>query len=132
MAVKKYFKADIPEGYRIYQKEFDIAGIQYRKSELDKLMKKGVDVSFSISAETNNLKDPNAVQVRGVRKGFFGKVDLPIGYVPAEIASHISDSKMVSVLIVRPKRMYISDAGFVEFTIDIIGPRDQFQRYKEV
>ena len=132
MTVKKYFKADMPDGFRIFQTDFGVAGTQYCQSEIAKLMKAGAVVTFRLSPDTKNPKDPNAIAIRGVRSSFFGKVDQLIGYVPANLASYIYDSKLLSVLEVRPKRMYLSDSGSTEFTMDIIGPRDQFQQYKSV
>lgn len=130
--MKEYYKVDIPDGYRIFEKEFEIAGIHHRKKDFIKVMKKGALVEFRLSAEPNNPKDKNAIQVRGKRKGLFGQIDKTIGYLPASISSYVADSGLLSKIKIRPKRLYIGKGGYVEFIADILGPKELYEKYKNV
>lgn len=130
--MKEYYKVDIPEGYRVYERDFEVAGIQYRKANFVKVMKKGALVTFSLRPESENPKDENAIQVRGARKSFLGTIDKHIGYIPAPIASHISDSNTLDHVKIRPKKLYVNENGFVEFVVDLIGPKERYEQYKSV
>jgi hypothetical protein len=132
MMIKEYYNVEIPEGYRIFEKEFEISGIQYKKENLIKVMKKGALVEFSLRHDPQNPKDKNAIEVIAKRKGFFGKVEKSIGFIPAKISSHIADTKLISKLLIRPKRLYISEKGFVEYIIDLLGPKDLYEQYKNI
>ena len=132
MPVKEYFKVAIPDGYRIFEKEFEIAGISFKKNNFIKIMKNKVQIAFELVPEPNNPKDVNAIQIVGSRKGFFGQVSKPLGYVPAAISSYVADSKLLEELMVRPKRLYVSDNGYIEFIFDILGPKELYEKYKSV
>ena len=53
MAIKERWKVEIPEGYRVLEREFAIAGIQHYKDELFKIVKKG-NMSFGMKQDSKN------------------------------------------------------------------------------
>lgn len=128
MAVNERWKVAIPEGYRVYEKEFAISGVEHHKDNFMKMLKKG-DVSFGMREDRDNKFDPNAIMVIGNRKFFFGNTEKQIGFVPAEIASRIADSKLFGQLMMRPKAFYAGDEGRCEFRVDLLGPKDLFEKY---
>lgn len=130
MPFQQRYKADIPEGYRIFEQEFEIAGTHHRLHNLLKLLKKHALVSMHLQPEPSNKFDPNAIQVVGRRKRLFGELRTHIGYIPAEIASKLAPCKLLSQIMVRPKRIWIGDNGkSVSVKIDLIGPKDIFDEY---
>ena len=132
MPTKQRFHIDIPDGYRIYEYEFSIAGIQYRKNEFFAVMKKG-DVTVGMRRDPDNRFDSNAIKVVVSRKGMFGRTIMKqIGFIPADIASKIADSKLFDDLILRPKAYYISDNDYIDFNVDILGPKSAFYKYTNV
>lgn len=131
MPAKERFQADIPEGYRIFESEFSIAGVHHYKQNFFKAMKKGI-VSIKMKRDRSNKVDANAIQVIASRKRFFGKTEVQIGHIPALVASRISDAKTYDSLIIRPKSYYVSDNLYIDFTVDLLGPKGLYDQYKNI
>ncbi|WP_028484280.1 HIRAN domain-containing protein [Thioalkalivibrio sp. ALE17] len=131
MPVNGRWKVEIPAGYRIFEREFSIAGVQHYKDNFFKAVKKG-NVEFRMQTEPGNRHDPNAIAILASRKSFFGRVEKKVGHVPAEIASQIADAKVGDKLVLRPKKLYISDDGFIDLKFDILGPEQLFEQYSTV
>ncbi len=108
MPIKERWKVEIPDGYRILEREFEIAGIQHYKEAFFKIIKKG-NMSFGMKQDTKNRHDANAIKVTASRKTLFGKKEATIGFIPAVMAGQISDTKVFDDLIMRPKAVYIGD-----------------------
>ncbi len=130
--MREYYSIEIPDEFRIFEQEFRLAGIQHYKVDFLKLIKKRNEIHYHLEPQPDNPKDKNALQVRGVRDKVFGKLNVCIGYIPADIASHISDAKIVSELILRPKRFYINAQEEIEFTFDLLGPKTLYEKYQTV
>ena len=131
MPVRERWKVGIPDGYRIFEKEFSIAGAHHHKKDFFKVVKKG-DVEFRMQTEPQNKHDPNAIAIFGARKSFFGQIDKKIGYIPAEIASQLADAGVSDQIILRPKALYISDDSFIDMKFDLLGPKESYKQYSEV
>lgn len=131
MPVNERWNVDIPDGYRIYEREFPIAGIQHHRKDFIGIMRKG-NMTFGMEKDPANRFDPNAVRVVAARKTLFGNKKRTIGYIPAEIASQIADSKLFSKLMMRPKAFYIGDNGYVDFKVDLLGPKEDHDAYANV
>lgn len=129
MSASKRFKIDIPEGFRIYYKEFQVAGVSYRRKELSSLLD-GKEIEFRLVAEPSNEHDKNAIKVIGSRKSMFGKMKhYHLGYVPAEIASDIAQRQCAEVMMVRPKNIWVGDSGGIKFVIDLLGLKSSHEGY---
>lgn len=128
MTVNERWKIEIPDGYRVFEREFSIAGIQHYKDNFFKAVKKG-NVEFRMQPEPTNRHDPNAIAILASRKSLFGHLEKKVGHVPGEIASQIADAKVGDKLVLRPKKLYISDDGFVDLKFDILGPKECFEQY---
>ncbi|MBL4797703.1 MAG: hypothetical protein JKY50_09830 [Oleispira sp.] len=131
MPIKERWKVEIPDGYRILEREFAISGIQHYKDEFFKIVKKG-NMSFGMKQDTKNKYDSNAIKVTASRKGFFGKKEATIGFIPAEMAGQISDAKVFDDLIMRPKAVYIGDDGYIDFKVDLLVKKESFEKYENV
>lgn len=129
MPIKERWKVEIPDGYRILEREFEIAGIQHHKEAFFKIIKKG-NMSFGMKQDTKNKHDANAITVTASRKGFFGKKEAAIGFIPALMAGQIADAKVFNDLILRPKAVYIGDDGYVDFKVDILVLKESFEKYQ--
>ena len=131
MPVKERWKIEIPDGYRIYEREFPVAGVQHHKQNFFKIVTKG-NVEFRMQAEPSNKQDPNAIAVLGSRKSLFGRVERKLGYIPAEIASQLGDAELSGQVVLRPKALYIGDDGYIDLKFDLLGPKDLYQQYSAV
>lgn len=131
MPVKERWKIEIPEGCRVFEREFPVAGVQHHKENFFKIVKKG-NVEFWMQPEPSNPHDPNALAILGSRKSFFGRMEKKIGYVPAEIASQLGDAKVSDKVVLRPKALYISDDGYIDLKFDLLGPKDLYEQYSTV
>ena len=130
--MKRYYTVEIPPDFRIFEKEFGIEGIQYKKDNFQKVCKHKADLTFSLKHDSRNPKDANAIAIIAKRGGLFGGVEKPIGFVPAKISSYIADTGLLKSLMIRPKRSNVSDEGLIEFTFDILGPKDKYAQYNSV
>ena len=129
--MKKYYSIEIPEDFRIFESEFGIEGIQYKRENFLSLSKKGTELTFFMKHDAKNPKDANAIAIIAKRKGFFGDVEKPIGFVPAKISSYIADTGLLNSLVIRPKRSFVDD-DVIDFSFDILGPKDKYTQYKSV
>lgn len=124
------FGIKIPNEYRIYYHEFNVAGISYHKEALSSVIKKG-SVTFELMPEPNNKHDKNAIKILTKRKRIlFGTKVEHIGYVPKEIAADIAKLKSNFELIPRPISLWVGDRGGVELAMDILGRKDQFKSFE--
>ena len=125
------FGIEIPNGYRIYYHEFQVAGVSFKKEALSRVIKKG-SVRFELMPEPDNGYDKNAIKVQVKRKSFlFGtKVD-HIGYVPKDLAADIAKLESKFELVPRPKNLWIGDRGGVTLTMDILGDKKQFKEFEK-
>lgn len=130
MSVNQYFKIPIPEGYRIFFKEFDLAGAGFRKSEIGKAFS-GKQVELALEPEPGNKHDPNAIKVVAHKKGFFRTKTLHIGYVPKEIAKVIADKNLNIDLLPRPKEIWVGDSGGIKVVLDILGLKSDYKKINE-
>ncbi|RVU86302.1 hypothetical protein EOL70_02310 [Leucothrix sargassi] len=130
--MKRYYDVEIPKNHRIYEQEFGIEGIQYKKDNFHAVNTPGAKLVFALKRDKKNPKDANAISIIAIKKGFFWDTEKPIGYVPAKIAAYIADTGLIKSLVIRPKRSYVSDDGFIEFSFDILGPKDKYDQYKSV
>lgn len=132
MDYKERFKVPIPDGYRVFEKEFSIAGSQHYKQNYQKVFKKG-DLEIGMDPEAENKFDPNAIAVVATARGFFGsKKSVTLGYIPGEIAATIADSKVLHSLLFRTKSIFITPSGFIEMKADLLGPKDRYEAYSQV
>jgi len=129
--MKKYYSIEIPSDFRIFEPEFGIEGIQYKRDNFLAVSKKGTELTFSMKHDSKNPKDANAIAIIAKRPGFFGGVEKPIGFVPAKLASYIADTGLLKSLVIRPKRSFVSD-DVIDFSFDILGPKDKYAQYKSV
>jgi len=131
MPAKERWKIEVPDGYRIFEREFPVAGVQHHKQNFFKVVKSG-NVDFRMQAEPSNQHDPNAIAVFGARKSLFGRVEKKIGYIPAEIASQLGDAELTGQVVLRPKSLYISDDGYIDLKFDLLGPKELYEQYSTV
>ncbi len=130
MPIKERWKVDIPDGFRIMEREFPIAGVHHYKDNFFKVVTKG-KVAFFLERE-NNKFDANAIAVTASRRGLFGIKKVKIGYIPAEIASQIADAKVYSELLLRPKAMYVGDDGYIDLKVDLLIKKEFFKKYQNI
>jgi len=130
--MKEHFNFEIPEGFRVFEKEFGIEGIQDKKANFMKVLKKNAVVTFTLRHDVNNTEDANAIAIYARRKGFFGQIERPIGYLPEKIALHVMETGFLKMLMVRPKKLYVGDDSFIDFSFDLLGRKDKYRQYKNV
>jgi len=124
MSFNHYFKIPIPDGYRIFYSEMDVAGAVFRMKAIKKAFS-GKSLNLSIVPEPKNKHDKNALKVVATIKGFFGKKNLHIGYIPREIAADIADKPYTNILP-RPKEIWIGDQGGLKIVIDLLGKKEAY------
>ena len=128
MAFKQRFKFDIPAGEKIYEPDFEIAGAHHYTSDIASVMSKQ-GTSFYLKPEPQNKFDSNAIAVVGQTKNWLGTKIRKVGYLPSEIAKRVVETKMFEHVMLRPKSLYISDDGYVEFIADLLGPKPLWSQY---
>ena len=129
MAISEKFNVPIPDGFRIYEKEFDVAGLSYYRKPFLSILKKG-QIEFGMQPDPKNKHDKNAIKVVGCRKGIFGRTVKHIGYLPSEISSKIHQSGVLLNLCLRPKYLWVGDEGGLVFKIELMGPSEKYKTYE--
>jgi len=120
MSESQRYKIPIPDGYRIFFGEMEVAGIAHRKTEALQAFS-GKGVSLAVEAEPTNEYDVNALKVIAFKKGFFRTKKLHIGYIPKETAEIIKTKNLNNQLLPRLKELWVGDRGGFIVRIDILG-----------
>lgn len=115
----------IPDGYRIYSDDVDVAGLQHHK---------GAAILFAGSKhpwvellpEPTNKYDKNAIVVLGCWRGWWWTSRRPIGFIPRGLAQTVAESGLFPVIQPRLKMTYLSAYYFVEVQIQLVGPKDKY------
>lgn len=127
MSSSRQFSVPIPKGYRIFFGTMDVAGVSYRKADASKAFL-GKSVSLGIEPEPSNKHDRNALKVVAFKKGWFLTQKLHIGYIPKDVAAVINEKNLLSVLLPRPKDIWVGDRGGFKISIDLLGPKNEYSK----
>lgn len=125
MPLKRTFLPPIPTGYQLYEAEYiQPKGIHYRKENAIRLVD-GEEVGLEFQREPDNPHGRSAIMVvGGIRQG----TDIErvhIGYVPHNLAERIVLNGFADEVRPRLRKIYVSDAGFIEIEFQIIGPKNR-------
>ena len=122
MPISQRFLPPIAKGHRIFYGDVEVVGIQHHRDEAISFIK-GKDHEIVLELEPRNKFDPNAIIVFGTNKGFFGRKTKKVGYIPAEVSKTIAEQSMFSQIAPRLRNIYMSDDGFCNIKLDLIGPK---------
>ena len=133
MTTKKYHlqEQSIPDGFVIFEERLEVAGIQFRKDKALVFVKNPEGCWLEVERDENNKYDKNAIKVIGCRKGLFGTNRYFIGYVPKEISRRIVKGGFWGLVTPRLLKTYVSDTGFIEILFQVLGPRENRNRFKQ-
>lgn len=120
----------IPAGFQIYRDRVDVAGLSFRK-DAARAFCTGRNQWLSLRADTSNAHDKNAIKIIGHWRGLLFRRERMIGFVPAYYAAMLSDLNLVRVVRPRLLKTFIGRDGYVEVMFQIIGPIDEYQRFKK-
>lgn len=118
-----------PDDYAVYEKWIDVAGVQYRKADATRFVK-GRKHSIILEPEPTNQHSTYAIKVIGTWRGLLGRKRAHIGYVPDDCAKALAKAGVQGRARARVIRAYLSDEGFVDIRIEIIGPADRRDGYR--
>lgn len=71
-----------------------------------------------------------AIEVIGVWKGWWLTHRKLIGYVPKEVVAALDGANAKRIVRARLVRTFVDDEGFVDVTIQVVGPKSDFKRYQ--
>lgn len=124
MAITKRFLPAIPDGWKIYAADNEVAGIRFKIHDAYKFAK-GSNQDLRFEREPKNQHDPDAIKVMGIYRGWFFTREVHIGYIPAEVVSMITQLPEYPPLLPRLKCIWIG--GHHELVIivnfDILVPK---------
>ena len=130
MVINKWFTATIPipDGYQIYEERIEVVGIAHYKAAATAFVK-GKAQYADLVPEPNNPQDGAAIKVIGCCKGLFGDKSRHIGYLPGETAARLHDRGFTNRVRGRLLHVYLSDKGFVEVLVQVLGPVGEIEAY---
>lgn len=113
----------IPNGYCILEERVHLSGIQFHRQAAASFCR-GSDQQVVLRPDPGNLDDKNAIAVVGEWRGWFFSKAERVGFVPKEISERLAANGLTNLVHGRLLKTYVSDGGFVEIIIQIIGPSD--------
>ncbi len=122
-------ESKIPKGYQIYEDRLEVMGIQHRRENAAQFAK-GKPLALELEREPNNEHDPKAVKIMGISHIHGKTYRIFLGYLPRKVAAPLVDGGYVEMAIPRLLKTYVSNSGYVEILLQILGPKKDFQNYK--
>jgi len=132
MAVSENFSIPIPDGYRVFFREMEVAGISFRRKQAINAFSGKQVIIISLEKEPSNKHDKNAIKIIVTKKGLFRSKKLHIGYVPREVAEVISKIEVTGKLLPRLTNAWVGDEGGVSVRFDILGPKSEYSVIKNI
>lgn len=82
-----------------------------------------------LEREPDNPKDANAIQVIGL----CDDDEYVLGYLPRDVAAHVTRSGLLEQIQPRLMRIYIGERGdgYVEISYQLIGPKSEMRTFKQ-
>ncbi len=118
------FLPPIPEGYRIWRGDLEVAGVRYRTTQALQFSR-GKSQRIQFEPEPGNKHDPNAVKIIGSFYSWWMCWNRHIGYIDAEVAKEFVDRKDQHLLLPRLRNIWVG--GYHEIVIfiryDIMEPK---------
>ncbi len=124
MADTLRFLPPIPDGYRIWQSDLEVAGIRHRKRAAWEFSRgKGQRLLFE--PEPRNKHDQNAIKIIGCYSSWWVNWKPHLGYVESEVARELTARGDQRLLCPRLKSIWVG--GYHEMVIiiryDILEPK---------
>lgn len=126
--IKKTYRDQIPDGYRIFVNMTYVAGI---KNYINAALYYAFCRAHRIEFERNALNphDSNAIMVNGIGDGqkFF------LGYVKRDVAQAIAEADVFDRLRPRLMTIFVSkDREYVEVKFQILGPKSEWKKFETI
>jgi hypothetical protein len=127
MSHSQRYKVAIPNGYKIFFSEMEVAGLNYRMDDFIKLCR-SKKAEIDMVPEPRNTHDKNAIKVIAIIKGIFWDKKLHLGYVPRDVAKRIADTGVIDIIKIRLKEIWLGDRGGAKVVFDLVGPKNQYDK----
>lgn len=127
---KEYHLSGNPlrDDFRIYVNYVPVKGLALRRTAAAKFCKASKR-ELSLRREPSNSHDANAIMVMGSSKGWLGRTEKHLGYVPADYAAKLVALNLADLVRARLLKTYVGEDGFVEIEFQIVGPKDLYERF---
>ena len=128
--IRKYHLEEqkIPSGFQIYSDDLGVAGIHHRRDVAAKFVNQ-TNQWLEFEGEPLNKFDEYAIKVLGCYQQNNEIIKLHVGYVPASIAKQINRF-FIYECIPRLTKTYISESGYVEIELQVLGPKGRLNEYQ--
>lgn len=128
--VSESFDEPIPTGCQIYESRLFVQGFHiepYRTNGAR--FARGRKQRLELQGEPSNPKDPNAIVITGIFKGFLLSSKAQLGYVPREVAEGLVQAGLLQMVSARLKYVSLSPKGRIVVEFDIVGPKANRSEY---
>ncbi|MDD5299818.1 MAG: HIRAN domain-containing protein [Gallionella sp.] len=118
------FLPPIPQGYQIYKRMLNVAGIWFYKHDASLFIRDKCQ-TLELEREPDNPKDKNAIRVIGITptSRYF------IGYVPKEISEVLVKLDLLNKVEPRLDRTYHGGEDYVDIRFQIIGLKENKKQF---
>lgn len=118
------FLPPIPQGYQIYKRMLNVAGIWLYKHDASLFIRDKCQ-TLELERESDNPKDKNAIRVIGITptSRYF------IGYVPKEISEVLVKLDLLNKVEPRLDRTYHGGEDYVDIRFQIIGLKENKKQF---
>jgi hypothetical protein len=121
------FNPSIPIGMRVFEHGIEVA--VKKRFHAARNFAKRHNRRIYLSRATVHADDPGAIRVIGKSKGWFFEKTGCIGYVPSDVADKLLRTNLEHKVKVRLQMISIDDKHSIKIRFDILGPRDDFEKY---
>jgi hypothetical protein len=132
MEESKKFLPPIPDGYQIFEKSLEVAGVTHREKACERFAR-GQQQSLRLEPEPSNRHDKNAIRIIGVWIDSSGKEQSTrVGYVDRDVAKILTQHGYVPSVLPRLKSIFpmeSRDHVWVGISYQILGPKGGLKDY---
>ena len=119
------FLLAIPNDYEIYSGPLSVVDVQASRDELLRFSD-APRPALVLEMAVDDLPAP-AIRVVGVTSA----ARYCFGRVPGAVAEQVIGSGLADLVEARLQRVYVADAGFIDITFQLVGPRVKKAQYEE-
>ena len=123
------FKSPIPAGMEVFEYGVEVAGVSKRAHQALKFAKRNKRRIY-LERVPDDRRAQNTIRVIGKSRGWFLERRKCIGYVPADIARRLVLNGMEDKVKTRLQLVSIDDKKSIEIRFDILGSKDNYDKYR--
>jgi|TARA_R110000737_G_scaffold92536_1_gene125492 hypothetical protein len=137
MEESKKFLPPIPDGYQIFEKSLEVAGVTHREKACERFAR-GQQQSLRLEPEPSNRHDKSAIRIIGVWIDSSGKEQSTlVGYVDRDVAKILTQNGYVPSVLPRLISIFPTESTYednpdytwVGISYQILGPKGGLKDY---